>query len=83
MAIDNVTVKKIVIPDRFKPVLGASGFYFMMMAVFIYFAPDVFLQVGMFTAVFSLFLSLLLWVLRWYLSLYLAKSIYPFLQSWP
>jgi ribose/xylose/arabinose/galactoside ABC-type transport system permease subunit len=60
MAIDNVTVKKIVIPDKFKPVLGAAGFYILMMAVFIYFAPSVFLNVGMFTAVF---LSLPLYII--------------------
>ncbi|MBM3721215.1 MAG: ABC transporter permease, partial [Actinobacteria bacterium] len=52
MAIDNATVKKFVVPDRFKPVLGASGFYILMMSVFIYFAPSVFLNIGMFTAVF-------------------------------
>ena len=60
MSIENATVKKIVIPDRFKPVLGAAGFYVIMMAIFIFFAPDVFLNVGMFTAVF---LSLPLYII--------------------
>ncbi|NDE47652.1 MAG: hypothetical protein EB019_01580, partial [Actinobacteria bacterium] len=60
MAIENATVKKFVVPDKFKPVLGATGFYILMMAVFIYFAPDVFLNVGMFTAVF---LSLPLYII--------------------
>ena len=60
MSIENATVKKVVIPDRFKPVLGAAGFYVIMMAIFIFFAPDVFLNVGMFTAVF---LSLPLYII--------------------
>jgi ribose/xylose/arabinose/galactoside ABC-type transport system permease subunit len=60
MSLDNATVKKVVIPDKFKPVLGAAGFYVFMMAIFIFFAPDVFLNVGMFTAVF---LSLPLYII--------------------
>jgi ribose/xylose/arabinose/galactoside ABC-type transport system permease subunit len=60
MAIENATVKKFIVPDKFKPVLGATGFYIIMMAVFIYFAPSVFLNIGMFTAVF---LSLPLYII--------------------
>ena len=60
MTLGNNTVRKFVIPDRFKPVIGASAFYLMMMAIFIFFAPDVFLNVGMFTAVF---LSLPLYII--------------------
>jgi len=60
MTIGNNTVKKFVIPDRFKPVIGASAFYLLMMAIFIFFAPRVFLNVGMFTAVF---LSLPLYII--------------------
>ncbi|MBM3744003.1 MAG: ABC transporter permease [Actinobacteria bacterium] len=52
MTLENITVKKFVVPDKYKPVLGAAGFYVIMMTVFIYFAPSVFLNVGMFTAVF-------------------------------
>lgn len=60
MSIDNATVKKILIPDRLKPVIGASAFYLMMMSIFIFFAPEVFLNIGMFTAVF---LSLPLYII--------------------
>jgi len=60
MAIENATVKKFIVPDKFKPVLGATGFYIIMMAVFIYFATSVFLNIGMFTAVF---LSLPLYII--------------------
>jgi ribose/xylose/arabinose/galactoside ABC-type transport system permease subunit len=60
MSIENATVKKFIVPDRFKPVLGAAGFYLLMMSVFIYFAPSVFLNIGMFTAVF---LSLPLYII--------------------
>ena len=60
MTLENNTVKKLVIPDKFKPVIGASAFYLLMMAIFIFFAPNVFLNVGMFTAVF---LSLPLYII--------------------
>ena len=60
MTLENKVVKKFVIPDKFKPVIGAAGFYLVMMGIFIYFAPDVFLDVGMFTAVF---LSLPLYII--------------------
>ena len=60
MTLENNTVKKLVIPDKFKPVIGASAFYLLMMAIFIFFAPKVFLNVGMFTAVF---LSLPLYII--------------------
>ena len=60
MTLENNTVKKLVIPDKFKPVIGASAFYLLMMAIFIFFAPSVFLNVGMFTAVF---LSLPLYII--------------------
>lgn len=60
MTPENVTVKKLVIPDGMKPILGAAGFYVFMMAIFIFFAPEVFLNVGMFTAVF---LSLPLYII--------------------
>jgi simple sugar transport system permease protein len=71
MAIENATVKKFVVPDKFKPVLGATGFYILMMAVFIYFAPDVFLNVGMFTAVF---LSLPLYIIMGLALVYVTVS---------
>ena len=58
--VENAVVKKFVIPDKMKPVIGAAGFYLIMMAIFIFFAPDVFLDVGMFTAVF---LSLPLYII--------------------
>jgi len=58
--VENAVVKKFVIPDKLKPVIGAAGFYLMMMAIFIFFAPDVFLNIGMFTAVF---LSLPLYII--------------------
>ena len=71
MAIENATVKKFVIPDKFKPVLGAAGFYILMMAVFIYFAPEVFLNIGMFTAVF---LSLPLYIIMGLALVFVAVS---------
>jgi len=61
--VENAVVKKFVIPDKFKPVIGAAGFYLMMMAIFIFFAPDVFLNIGMFTAVF---LSLPLYIIMFW-----------------
>jgi len=83
MAIDNVTVKKIVIPDRFKPVLGASGFYFHDDGCLCLFCSRCLLAGWNVYRCISLSSSIYYYeVLRWYLSLYLEKSIYPFPQSW-
>ncbi len=40
------------IPERFKPVLGAFIFFVLMMVIFIAAAPEVFLTVGIYTAIF-------------------------------
>ena len=42
----------ILIPERFKPVLGAFIFFVFMMVIFIAAAPEVFLSVGIYTAIF-------------------------------
>ncbi len=46
------TKKGLVIPERFKPVLGAFIFFIFMMVIFIAAAPEVFLTVGIYTAIF-------------------------------
>jgi ribose/xylose/arabinose/galactoside ABC-type transport system permease subunit len=46
------TKKGLVIPERFKPVLGAVIFFIFMMVIFIAAAPEVFLTVGIYTAIF-------------------------------
>jgi simple sugar transport system permease protein len=44
--------KRVLIPERFKPVLGAAVFFLIMMMIFIIAAPRVFLDFGIFSAVF-------------------------------
>ena len=44
--------KGYVIPERFRPVLGAFMFFVLMMVIFIAAAPEVFLTVGIYTAIF-------------------------------
>jgi ribose/xylose/arabinose/galactoside ABC-type transport system permease subunit len=44
--------KGYLIPERFKPVLGAFIFFVFMMVIFIAAAPDVFLTVGIYSAIF-------------------------------
>lgn len=40
------------VPEQLRPVMGAAFFFVLMMAIFIWAAPDVFLDVGIFSAVF-------------------------------
>ena len=44
--------KGILIPERLKPVLGAFIFFVIMMAAFIASSPEVFLTIGIYSAVF-------------------------------
>jgi simple sugar transport system permease protein len=46
------TKKGYLIPERLKPVLGAVIFFVLMMIIFIAAAPEVFLTVGIYTAIF-------------------------------
>ena len=44
--------KGILIPERYKPVLGAFIFFVVMLSAFIASSPDVFLSIGIYSAVF-------------------------------
>jgi simple sugar transport system permease protein len=44
--------KGVLIPERFKPVLGAFIFFIVMLGAFIASAPEVFLNIGIYSAVF-------------------------------
>ncbi len=44
--------KGILIPERLKPVLGAFIFFVVMLAAFIVSSPEVFLTIGIYSAVF-------------------------------
>jgi ribose/xylose/arabinose/galactoside ABC-type transport system permease subunit len=44
--------KKVLIPEAYRPVFGAALFFILMMVAFIVSAPEVFLTVGIYTAIF-------------------------------
>ena len=44
--------KKVLIPEEYRPVFGAAIFFLLMMVAFIVSAPEVFLTVGIYTAIF-------------------------------
>jgi simple sugar transport system permease protein len=44
--------KKVLIPEEYRPVFGAAIFFIVMMVGFILAAPEVFLTVGIYTAIF-------------------------------
>jgi len=44
--------KKVLIPEEYRPVFGAAIFFLVMMVGFIVAAPEVFLTVGIYTAIF-------------------------------
>lgn len=46
------TKRGVLIPERYRPVLGAFIFFVLMLALFIGSAPEVFLTVGIYTAIF-------------------------------